>query len=151
MSLDLNAILTPIQTFAQGSGAFESVLLHEPKNAPGQGITLAVWVDLVRPVLSSGVDNASMLVIVNLRAYLPFLSAPEDAIDAALWTAVDPIVADLVGDFTLGGAARNVDVFGENGTALEAVYGYLNQDGTVFRVVEVPVPVVVNDCYQEGA
>lgn len=150
MALDMAALLGKLQAHATDKGSFESVILHEPKSAPGAGITLAMWLDKTRPTLASGLDSVSMLVVVNLRAYLPFVSQPEDAIDAALWAAMDPVIQSYCTDFTLNGTARAVDIFGENGQEMDAVYGYLTQDGTVFRIVELAVPVIVNDCYQEG-
>lgn len=150
MALDLAGILSKVQTHVTDLGTFENVILHEPKSAPGNGLTLAVWADRARPVLSSGLDNVSMLLVLNMRAYLPFMSSPEDAIDAALWAAMDPVIQSYCTDFTLNGTARAVDIFGENGQEFDAVFGYLTQDGTVFRVIELAVPVIVNDCYQEG-
>lgn len=150
MPLDMAGILSKLQSHATDKGQFEQVLLHEPKSAPSNGLTLAFWVDRARPVLSSGLNSVSMLLVVNMRAYAKFLSSPEDAIDSGLWAAVDPIIESYCMDFTLNGTARAVDIFGENGQDFEPIFGYLTQDGTVFRVLEMAIPVIVNDCYQEG-
>ena len=150
MSLDVAGLFATLQSHAQETGHFEAVLLHEPKSAPGQGVTLCMWLGPIFPVTSSGLDSVSMLAVINMRLYTPFLQEPQDAIDSVLWAAMDPVIQSYATDFTLNGQARAVDLFGENGIEFRAEPGYINQDGTVFRVVELVVPVIVNDCYQEG-
>jgi len=149
MSLDVAGVLAKLQSHAKSTGHFEQVLLHEPKSAPGQGVTLCMRLGPIFPA-SSGLDNVSMVMVVLQRLYVPFLQSPEDAIDSGLWAAIDPVIQSYATDFTLNGAARAIDFFGEHGVPFRAEPGYLTQDGTVFRVIELDVPVIVNDCYQEG-
>lgn len=151
MGLDTGAVLTQFQGHATGLGIFEQVLLHEPKSAPSNGFTLAIWVDRVRPYpLGSGLASVTMTLVTNFRLYVPFIVQPEDAIDTMLYRLADQLLEGLAGGFELGGSVRNVDLFGESGFPFEGVYGYLTQDGTVFRVLELSVPVIVNDAYTEA-
>jgi hypothetical protein len=64
--------------------------------------------------------------------------------------AVDLLLADYVGNFTLGGLLREVDIRGIDGNPLRVDAGYLTQDGKVFRVMTISVPLVINDLYAEN-
>ena len=153
MSVNTAGLLTGLQTMGQSSGQFEQVMLHEPKSAPSAGgLTLCFWLDRIVPFAEgSGLAAVSMSAVVNARIYLKFLSEPEDAIDTAIATAADSLMAQLCGGFTLGGLVRNVDIFGESfDRGLELEYGYLTQDGTVFRVAELVIPMILNDVYVEA-
>ncbi len=43
MSLDINAVINALTTHAGTLGYFDAVQGHEPKSAPGQGLTVAVF------------------------------------------------------------------------------------------------------------
>jgi hypothetical protein len=77
------------------------------------------------------------------------LTMPQDGIDIDILSAVDQLYASYAGGFTLGGLIRNVDVFGALGPALSAKAGYLNQDGKLFRVMDVIVPMIISDLWDE--
>jgi len=151
MALDVDGIVNAVVSHAMASGWFERVNGHEPKNAPGNGLTAAVWAARVRPVLSSGLASSSALVVLNVRLYTSMLQEPQDAIDPTMLQALSSLFEAYSGDFTLGGVAREVDLFGSEGTPLQAEAGYLNQDGRLFRIFTITLPVVVNDVWDQVA
>lgn len=152
MALDIDSILDRIVSHAMGIAYFEQVNGHEPENAPGSGLTAAVWVDHVQPALSSsGLSSSSALLVFNVRLYTRMRQEPQDAIDPALMKALDALFAAYAGDFELGGDARMVDLRGTEGVPLSARAGYLNQDQQLFRVFTITLPVIVNDAWDEVA
>ncbi|MGW3428883.1 hypothetical protein ACWDHW_13145 [Streptomyces melanosporofaciens] len=151
MALDILGILDAVVSHAMASGHFETVNGHEPERAPGHGLTAAVWVDRVDPVRSSGLATTSARLIFNVRLYTPMVQEPADAIDPYLVTALDVLMRAYVGDYTLGGLVREVDVRGTHGIGLEARAGYLQQDAALLRVMTITLPVVVNDLWDEVA
>lgn len=153
MSVNTAGLLSGLQTMGQSSGKFEQVMLHEPKSAPSAGgLTLCFWLDKVVPFAEgSGLASVSMAAVVNGRIYVKFLAEPEDAIDSILAGAADDLMSQLCSGFTLGGLVRNVDIFGESfDRGLELDYGYITQDGTVFRVADLVIPLILNDVYVEA-
>ena len=67
MSLDTTAIMNAVLSHAAASGYFDRVAGHEPKNAPGNGLSAAVWVDRIGPVpAGSGLAATSALVVLNV-------------------------------------------------------------------------------------
>jgi len=150
MSLDATGILDAAQSHAMTLGLFERVNGHEPKKAPGNGLTAAVWVQSIAPIQSSGLAATSGRLELRVRIYTPMLSEPQDAIDPNVLAAVDALMAAYSGDFTLGGEARNVDLLGQHGTPLSATAGYLNQDSRLLRVMDVVLPILINDLWSQS-
>jgi hypothetical protein len=150
VSLDVSSLLDAVQSHALASGVFDRVTGHEPKSAPGSGVTAAVWAQSIGPVPSSGLASTSVRVEFMVRIYQSMLSEPQDAIDPAVLTAVDVLMAAYTGDFTLGGLVRQVDLLGNSGQGLSAQAGYLTQDQRTYRVVDVTLPIIVNDLWQQS-
>lgn len=148
--IGITSIIDAITSHAQASGFFDSVNGHEPKSAPGGGMTCSVWVREIAPVDSSGLAATSVRVTFTVRLYLPFKQQPENSIDPAMITAVDALMDAYAGDFTFGGNVRNVDIRGADGPGLTMSAGYINIDSQVFRVLDITLPVVVNDVWTEA-
>lgn len=152
MALDIVGITDAVVSHAMASGRFETVNGHEPMNAPSTGgLTAAVWADRVTPVRSSGLDVLSVLLVFNVRLYTSAMQEPADAIDPDMLAAVDDLCAAYSGDFTLGGLVRQVDLLGIHGQPLDVRAGYLQQDGVLYRVMTIALPVIVNDLWEEVA
>ncbi|MGW6747641.1 hypothetical protein [Streptomyces sp. NPDC055006] len=148
--MDVLGILDGVESHAAASGWFERVNGHEPKSAPTTGgLTCAVWIDSITPVLSSGLGSTSGRLTVMVRLYSP-LSEPEDAVDRNLMAALSDLFSAYCGDFTLGGLIRAVDIRGAHGAPLAARAGYLEQDSATFRVFTLTVPLIVNDLWEEA-
>jgi hypothetical protein len=150
--LDGGALMTGVADHALRSGLFERVNGHEPKNAPGNGLTAAVWVDTIDPVaLASGLAATAARVAVMLRIYSSMLQEPQDAIDPNVVSAASALMASFSGDFDLGGQVRNVDLLGQHGVGLRAQAAYLEQDRKHYRVMTVTVPLIINDVWNQVA
>jgi hypothetical protein len=146
-------ILDKLVSYGLASGRFDAVNQHEPKNAPGSEITLAIWVQNINPVRSSGLAATSGVLIMNARIYQNFRSQPFDAIDPKVMGATTDLMGSLSGDFLLGGVAsvRNVDLLGSSGKTLSAQAGYVEIDREVFRVMTITVPIIINDMFTQEA
>jgi len=130
-------------------GVFERVNGYEPKSAPGSGLTAAIWSQEVSPVQSSGLASTSVRVELNTRIYSNMLAEPQDAVDPTMLDAVDLLCAAYSAGFTLGGAVRKVDLLGSDGVALSAKAGYITQDGRIYRVMTITLPLIVNDLWTQ--
>lgn len=153
MALNTSALVNAIASHAAALGVFDSVPQHEPKNAPGGDLTCAVWAADIVPVQTSGLASTSVRVTFNVRIYLPALNMSpweSDIIDPRIMDAADALLRDYVGAFTLGGLVRDVDVRGADGNPLSALAGYLTQDGKVYRVMTIFLPLVLNDLWDEA-
>jgi len=150
--LNATAILDAVTSHAETLGQFERVNGHEPKNAPGNGLSCAVWVASISPARGQhGLAQTSARVVLNVRVFSPMLQEPQDGIDPAVMEAVDALMNAYSGDFTLGGNVRNVDLLGMAGVPMEAQAGYLNQDNRLYRVMTITLPLIVSDVWEQVA
>jgi len=150
-----HAVLTifdKVVSYALATGLFDAVNQHEPKSAPGNGITCAVWVQVIRPV-RSGLAATSGVLILEARIYTSFVQQPFDMIDPNITAATASIMMALTGDFNFGGDAnvRNLDLLGSTGTPLSAQAGYVEIDRRMYRVMTITIPVIVNDMFVQVA
>lgn len=147
----VQAVFDTLVSDAQKLGVFERVRAHEPKSAPGAGLSLAIWWDSIDPYpAGSGLAAVSARVSFRARIYRSFLGKDEDVIDPSLLAATASLLAALSGSFTLGGQARNVDLLGEAGNPLAARSAYVTQDDKIYRVADIEIPVIINDVWTES-
>lgn len=152
MALNASTILDAAVSHAASLGVFERVNGAEPASAPGNGLTAAVWVDSIGPVPSgSGLSSTTARLVLNVRLYTSMLQEPADAIDPNMLDALDVLMGAYSGDFTLRGLVRNVDLLGQAGAAMSAQAGYIQQDGVVYRVYTLILPILVNDLWDQEA
>lgn len=153
MSIDVaavNAIFDQVVSKPMTLGLFERVNGHEPKNAPGNGLTAAVWLDrILSAPAGSGLAATSGVLVFNVRCYTSMLTEPQDAIDPNLAAAAVVTMAAYTGDFDLGGTVRNIDLLGATGQSLSGQAGYLNLDSKLYRVITLTVPAIVNDMWDQ--
>lgn len=148
--MDISGIVDATVSHAMSLGLFETVNQHEPVNAPGNGLTCAVWADYIGPVPeASGLTITTAYVIMNVRIYTPWTQLPYDGIDPAMMSATDTLFTAYSGAFSLNGKVRNVDLLGAHGTKLSAKAGYIDQDSKKYRVMTITLPMVVNDSWNQ--
>lgn len=147
----VNVLVDKLVSHAMKTGLFRSVNFHEPKSAPGSGLRLAVWADSIEPLgAASGLDAASGYVTVLARVYGNMLANPEDETDPRVMAAVTTLIGAYAGDFDFGATVRNVDLYGMYGRKLSAQAGYVTIAGSMYRVMTVTLPVVINDMWEVG-
>ncbi len=150
--MNTKALIQATLTHALKLGRFERVNGHEPKAAPGTRLTCAIWVQRISPVpTDSGLAATTARVELSVRVYSSMLAEPQDRIEPDMSAAVDALMGAYAGDFTLGGTIRNVDLLGQAGAPMEAVAGYVTVDTTLFRIVTITVPLIVNDAWTQAA
>lgn len=151
MAFDFQGLLDAVASYAGQTGAFERVAQHEPKSRPGNGMTCSAWFSEIAPLAAaSGLDAVSGLITVSMRPQTPFRAEPADQIDPQIMSAVATLMAQFAGGFTLAGVVRNVDLLGQHSQGLRAKAGYVEQDKTVYRVMDVMLPLIVNDLFPEA-
>jgi hypothetical protein len=148
---DVAALQDALVSHAKALGVFEAVIGSEPKKAPGPGLTAAVYFTGLRPARTSGLASTSLVVTATVRLYLPAIKEPANGIDPVMLGAAATLMASISGDFTLDGMVRNVDLLGYEGAPMDARAGYLEQDGKVFRVGDITVPMILNDEFVQVA
>lgn len=148
--IGISNIINAITSHASASGFFDSVQGHEPKSPPGAGLTYAVFLSAIGPARTgNGLATTSARIELTGRIYKPFLTEPEDLIDPNITDAVDALFTAYSGDFDLGTTVRCVDLLGSDGDPLGMRAGYQTIDRSVFRVVDIRIPLIVNDAWTQ--
>jgi hypothetical protein len=145
MSFDRNAakaLFDALTSHALKLGLFTRVNSHEPENTPGKGMSCSITLGAIAATTSSGLNSVSGTITFQVRIWSSLMQKPLDAVDPDVLGAVSVLLNEYSGNFTLGGTVRDIDLL-----ALKAQPGYLNHEGKEFRVIEISVPIVVNDLW----
>ncbi len=153
MGIPYQAITDELVSIAQRTGYFDNVNAHEPKSAPGKGITCSVFYAGKRPARSSGVNKTSVVARWLVQVEIPMVREPQDQIDIDLCEASDAIWAAIAENFTLDiDGVRGVDLLGSEGDAMTDEAGYVTRDSNVkYRANVIMVPIIINDAFNQGA
>jgi hypothetical protein len=150
MALDIQSILDNVASHAMSTGHLDVVLGYISKQSPTNGITAAIYVERITPIKSSGLNNTSIRIDLEMQIYSSTYMEPYDGIDANLVRAVDAVYTNFIGDIELGGEARHIDIFGAYGRALDVRSGYLNVTGKELRVFQIIIPIIVDDVWPQS-
>lgn len=142
--------LQTIQSYLAASGEFDDVLLGEPEAISGDRLTGAIYV-AGTTIADVSLGTISTVYNVMVRLYKDMLAEPTRDIEYILARVVQDIASDLLGDFDLGASIRHIDAAGIYGTPMSAVWGYVSVASTMYRSVDMTVPLVVNDTATLGA
>jgi hypothetical protein len=148
----IKAVYAAAVSTAQKLNIFEVVIQHEPKARPVGLPACAVWTQELRPVAAvSGLSSTSGRLSLRARIYLNFLGKPEDRIDPELVRLTSTLLGAYTGGFTFAGTVMEIDLLGAYGESLSATAGYIHHDDTVFRVMEISLPVIIENLWIQGA
>ena len=142
------ALFTAIQSYAQELSLFPGgVATHDPWNAPTGHLFCSIALGPVRPVpAASGLRSVSGQVMLLVRVWSSALQKPLDNIDPEVLAVTCSLMGAFAGGFTLGGTVRNIDLM-----AMSAQPAWVEFEGKPLRVVEISVPIVINDMFSEVA
>jgi hypothetical protein len=148
---EVQDLFDKIQSFALSSARFDAVNTHEPKNSPGNGVSMSLWVQDIRPVRTSGLNSTSALLVLMGRIYTSMTAEPYDLIDPNVLSATVYFIGALSGEFELGGedGVRMIDLLGANGEQLAGRAGYVEIDRKMYRVMTITIPIIINDMWSQ--
>lgn len=150
MAIGSAALVAALSSHAQTTGLFDQVNTHEVKNAPGNGVYVEIWVSSISPLLSSGLASTSLRIEFNVRIRINMVQEPQDDIDTNLMNATDVLMDAYSGDFDLGVSnVRCVDLLGQSGSPLQAASAYLEHDKKIYRVMDITLPILLNDVWTQ--
>jgi len=141
---NIKTTLQAIESYLAASGYFVHTQVAEPKSPPPEGLSAAVYMsDVAVHQVTLGTTIERHVPIIRL--YKQMLAEPAADIEFEMALAVQQVTSDLLGEYDLGTTVRNVDAGGETGAPMSARWGYVDVGGTMFRVVDIVVPLIVDD------
>jgi hypothetical protein len=137
------ALFDALESHASKLNLFARVNTHEPRSSPGSALSCSITLGPVVPDGSkSGLSSVSGTITFLVMIFDPMTQKPLDGIDPAILAAASALLAEYSGNFTLGGLVREIDLF-----SLRAEPLYVTQEGKQFRVLQITLPVVVDDLW----
>ena len=140
MVFNVEPTMISISGHLKTGGWVTNVIEGEPDfPPPHDGVTAAIFMDstVITGVKLSGTIEDQFIIV---RLYAVETERPVPGRENQLDAAYSYIEKNLLGDLDLGGTVRNIKP-----VDLTSDWGYLDHSGTKFRIVEVAVPVVVDD------
>lgn len=151
MALDIGTILDRLVSHALSLGYFDSVNEFKVDEPTGAGnLTCGIWGDDITPI-SSGQASTSVRILFKVRIFSSTEAAPESYLERAMVDATSALMNAYSGNFELGGNARNIDLLGSEGAPLSANAHYMNLSAVIFRVMDITLPVLLNDVWDQTA
>ena len=147
MAFDITNTLHAIETYVQKLGLFQSVAIGEPKSPPGQGFHAAVWMQSVSINMIYAGGDTRESHIVTLRVYRDMLAEKTDPqlnLESEMATLLSKLMESLLGDTDLESTIMSIDAAGMDGAAMSATFGYTDVGGSMYRVIDISVPLIVN-------
>ncbi|HEX3781742.1 MAG TPA: hypothetical protein VHX38_18925 [Pseudonocardiaceae bacterium] len=152
MSFDANGILNQLISVAQASGLFDQVNGHEPASIPASGVTAGVWLQSIGPSKKvSGLASTAARVEYLMRLYTPGITGNLDWIEPNMTNAAAVMIGALSAEFTLGGEVFATDLLGAWGNPLAGKAGWVDQAGQKMRIIDITVPFLVDNVWEQVA
>lgn len=147
---DYRALFNGVVSVPMALGVFDKVNSHEPENPPGKGVNCSVTLGPIAPA-SSGLASTSLKITFLVRIYSSLEQRPLDPVDPELLVATAALIGAYSGGFELTGFTSPGVVRDIALAEVTAAPAYLIQDGKGFRVMEVTVPIEINDAFDQEA
>jgi hypothetical protein len=155
MAFNIKSTLDAIASHISSTGYAGDVRIGEPVAPPDatDKVHAAIYMTSAS-VVALTLTNTIEVHLVTVRLYRrAAFGQGDDAgeVEAGMARAVSQISSNLIGEFDLGGTTRNIDVGGQYGQSISATWGYVTLGSTVFRTVDLAVPLVVDDSATQAA
>jgi TATA-box binding protein (TBP) (component of TFIID and TFIIIB) len=147
MAFEIKNTLHAVETYVQNLGLFSTVQIGEPKQALGQGLHAAIYMQSVSISLIYLGGDTRENHLVQLRIYRDMLAEytdPQNNLETELASAVSKLMSNLLGDTDLESSVMSIDAAGMDGASMAATYGYIQLGGVMYRVVDIAIPLIVN-------
>tara|TARA_R110002020_G_scaffold393611_1_gene603772 strand:+ start:69 stop:524 length:456 start_codon:yes stop_codon:yes gene_type:complete len=145
MAFDASNTLDAVAGHLLASGYLRDVMIGEPKSPPsGDQLTASVFlnsISVAEVTLGTTIESH----VLTLRIFRNMLAEPTETMEKEFAKAVSSILSDIIGEFDLGGSVRSIDVAGIYGSSIAVSYGYLDLGGTMFRIADITLPLIVDD------
>ena len=147
MAFNIADTLRVILSHIAASGHVSSSSLGEPVGPPGGDKLHGAVYMRSTGVSSLYVDGGTRENhVAVMRLYRPVLRQPQAESELELALAASELLEDLVEDYTLGSNIREIDIAGgQGGGSLTTDWGHVEIGGVMYRVVDITVPIVVDD------
>lgn len=144
MAFDVRRTLEAMLSHISSGGYVRSSQIGEPKTPSEAILSVAVFM-ADSAIVATTLQDTIEIHTVTVRLYKKMeFTEPGEAAEFELARVSAEIASSFMGAFDLDGTIRNVDVAGQYGQGLTSIWGTIDLGATVFRVVDILVPMIVD-------
>ncbi len=146
MAFDITTTFRAVESHLKASGRFAQVFDHEPTNAadlPDRSFAAAIWVTAAR-IEETTLTGTIELHVLTIRIYRNMFAEPLGLQEIASSRVASEVADSFLTDFTLGGTIRAVDVGQQYGTPFGIDWGFGDVSGTLYRMADIQLPLIVD-------
>lgn len=149
-TFDVTGSMKALSSFLRAANLMGDIRISEPKSPPvaptrgGSSVAASVFMDDAEVVERTidGETTERHLAIVRLTS--GFIDEPTGDAETDLAEKLNQIMKAIGADADLGERIRVVDFGGIYGRPVRARWGYINIGGTMFRSVDLEIPMIVD-------
>lgn len=147
-AIALKSTMQALQSKLRAMGnVYEAVIAEpsQPFTAPAQTkrVAAAVWFVSWLPTLTLATSVEGF--ILNVRLHVDAFAKPQEEHELALTDTFSEFTTDIQQDYTLGGVVREIDIAGQFTDGMSAEAGRITLSDKMYRIIDITVPVIVND------
>jgi|TARA_Y100000310_G_C20571592_1_gene758317 hypothetical protein len=147
MAFDITNTLHAMETYVQNLGLFQTVQIGEPKQPLGQGFHAAIFMNSVSISMVYAGGDTRENHLVTLRVYRDMLaeqSDPQLNLESEIAVLLSKLMENILGDTDLESTIMSIDAAGMDGSSMSATFGYVDVGGSMYRVADISIPMIVN-------
>jgi|TARA_Y100000310_G_scaffold99018_1_gene96802 hypothetical protein len=146
--------LVSMQSILRQQGNVYDAVIGEPKKPftpKGQTrrVAAAIWMTDWAPTLTLATSVEVFTAMVRL--HVDAFSENVEETELALADAFNEFTTGAQQGYTLGSTIRNIDVAGEMSAGMSGAWGHVTYSDTTYRIVDIVVPLIVNDVATHAA
>ena len=144
MAFDARDSITLIKEYLEGVGAIDSAHIGLAIQEPGDRLSAYVYTSGNRIVATTLGKPIEVLILIT-RFYHRYLNEDPEEVENILNAVVSLFAEALAGDLDLGSTIRNTDFAGQYGEPLSSTW--FNQENLKYRIVEMRIPLIIDDSF----
>lgn len=140
--------MVKLQSHLRAMGNVYEAVIGEPSQpftpaGQTQRVAAAIWFVSWFPTLTLATSVEGF--VLNVRLHIDAFAQPLGDHELALVDTCNEFTTDLQQDYTLGGTVREIDISGQFSPGMTAEAGRITLSTQMYRIIDITVPVVVND------
>ena len=148
--LEIINIQNQVLTHCQQIGVFDNVLTEEPDSLQAGTTTASIVLDSIKPdPKTSGLAQTNAIIVFKIGIWQNSTVHPHFGVPQETMLAAETLIESLHTSLTLNNDVMTVDLFGWSSTGLDVQTGYAPFDEGIYRIVEITVPIIVNDVWTQ--
>ena len=145
MAFAIKTTLVNVQNYLKSLGDFPMAQVGDFLIPPNQPLAAAIFMRSVRVYAVTAGGGIREVHTVTVRIARNTLNVPTEDIENNMADVVSRFLSKLLADSDLGTTVLSLDVAGMAGSPISTEWGFLELKTLWFRIVDIHLPILVDD------